>query len=71
MRRILSHAFSDRAMKEQEPLLKTWSGTLVHKLRELSTKEPGKSVDMVKFWNLTTFEIMSDLVHPSGPAASA
>ena len=55
-RKILSHAFSDKALKEQEPLLKRWSQLLRTKLSERADGHSG--TDMVKFYNCTTFDIM-------------
>lgn len=52
-RKILSHAFSDRALKEQEPLLKQWAQLMKEKMIEAA--EAGKKVDMLKFYNCTTF----------------
>ena len=57
-RRILAHAFSDKALKEQEPLLKHWAQLLVEKLNEACTKGPQ---NLVFFYNATTFDIMADL----------
>ena len=55
-RKILTHAFSDKAMKEQEPLIKKWGQLLRSKLEE---KADGiQEVDMVKYYNFTTFDIM-------------
>ena len=34
MRRLLSHAFSEKALREQEPLLQSYVDTLMQKLRE-------------------------------------
>lgn len=58
-RKVVSHAFSDRALREQEDLLKQYTDLLV---KRLTTKqeEQGK-VDMVRFYNFTTFDIMADL----------
>lgn len=58
-RKILSHAFSDRALKEQEPLLKRWASLMEEKMREAATA--GQDADMLKFYNCTTFDIMGDL----------
>ncbi|KAM0722993.1 hypothetical protein Q7P37_001191 [Cladosporium fusiforme] len=58
-RKILSHSFSDRALKEQEPLLQRW--TLLMKDKMLESAEAGKKADLLKFYNCTTFDIMSDL----------
>jgi hypothetical protein len=58
-RRVLSHAFSDKALKEEEPLFKRWASLLVTKLEALaSTDAP---VDLVAYYNFTTFDIMGDL----------
>ncbi|KAF4555864.1 Cytochrome P450-like protein 83 [Elsinoe fawcettii] len=61
MRRILSHSFSDKALKEQEPVFKEWTDLLIKKLREHAENNPGESTDMVKRWNCATFDIMADL----------
>ena len=57
-RRVFSHAFSDKALKEQEPLLKRWACLLREKLAEKA--DTGERVDMVKMLNCTTFDIMGD-----------
>lgn len=58
-RRVLSHAFSDKALKEEEPLFKRWANLLITKLEELSiTNRP---IDLVAYYNFTTFDIMGDL----------
>ncbi|PNS20350.1 Isotrichodermin C-15 hydroxylase [Sphaceloma murrayae] len=61
MRRILSHSFSDKALKSQEPVFKQWTRLLITKLTEHATKHPDESTDMVKRWNCATFDIMGDL----------
>lgn len=45
-RKILSNAFSDKALKEQEPLLKRWTEKMRDKIAE-AAKDQGK-VDMLK-----------------------
>lgn len=52
-RKILSHAFSDRALKEQEPLLKHWVDLLIKKLQ--ARADSSTKTDMLKFYNCTTF----------------
>lgn len=54
-RRILTHAFSDKALKEQEPLLRHWADLLVEKLRALSQATPTEAVELVSWWNFTTY----------------
>lgn len=59
-RRLLSAAFSDKSLKEQEPLLKQYVDTLVSKLSEMS-KDVDNKVNVVDWYNFTTFDIMADL----------
>ena len=63
-RKILSHSFSDKALKEQEPLLKRWASLMDKKLSE--KVERGERVDMLKYYNCTTFDIMGDLTFSEG-----
>jgi hypothetical protein len=58
-RKALSHGFSDRSLRAQEPIVKFYVDLLVQKLRELAVID--QSVDMVKWYNLTTFDIIGDL----------
>lgn len=57
VRRLFSPAFSDRALKEQEPLFQKYVDLLVRKLGETI----GYPVDMTKMFEFTTFDIMGDL----------
>ena len=56
VRRILAHAFSDKALKEQEPMLKSWMGLMTKKMGE-QARSMGK-VDLVKVYNCASFDIM-------------
>ncbi|ETN43942.1 uncharacterized protein HMPREF1541_11073 [Cyphellophora europaea CBS 101466] len=58
-RKSVANAFSDKALKEQEPLLKKWAELLLVKLKEKAVAED--KIDMVKMLNCTTFDIMADL----------
>ncbi|KAF1810767.1 benzoate 4-monooxygenase cytochrome P450 [Eremomyces bilateralis CBS 781.70] len=60
-RRIFSNAFSDKALKEQEPLLMKYVDLMVQKLHEKVEAEPDEKVNMVEILNFTTFDIMGDL----------
>jgi Cytochrome P450 len=60
-RRVFSHAFSDRALKEQEPLLVKYIDLLGEKLQEIADADPDEKIDMVKMLNFTTFDIMGRL----------
>ncbi|CAF9911859.1 MAG: hypothetical protein ALECFALPRED_007673 [Alectoria fallacina] len=59
-RRVVSHAFSDRALKEQEYLLHKYSDMLVSRLRGLARKGT-TIVDIYNWYNFTTFDILGDL----------
>lgn len=59
-RRIFTHAFSERALREQEPLLKHYTDLCVSKMFEAT--EGGKAVDIVRFYNFTTFDFIADCV---------
>ncbi|KAK3302986.1 cytochrome P450, partial [Chaetomium strumarium] len=58
-RRVFAPAFSERAMKSQEPLFREHVDLLVSKLDEMVGA--GQPVDMCMLYQLTTFDIMSDL----------
>ncbi|KAL4910498.1 hypothetical protein BDW74DRAFT_164408 [Aspergillus multicolor] len=58
-RRLLSHGFSDRALREQEPLLRGYTDLLVKGLARVSKN--GKPVNLVEWFNMTTFDIIGDL----------
>jgi len=57
----LSHAFSEKALAEQEVLLQNYVDQLVDRLKEVTSKSP-KPVDMAKWYNWTTFDVMADLL---------
>ncbi|CAO2647926.1 Nn.00g088480.m01.CDS01 [Neocucurbitaria sp. VM-36] len=61
MRKIFTPAFSDRALKQQEPLFVRYADQLVSKLREGITTNPDRKWDMVRMYNFTTFDVMGDL----------
>ena len=61
MRRLLSHAFSESALQEQEPLITSYFDLLIRKLHQ-QTEGPNKGkVDIVKWYNFTTFDLVGDL----------
>ncbi|KAF2115435.1 cytochrome P450 [Lophiotrema nucula] len=60
-RRLASHAFSDKALKDQEGILKGYATMLIDKLKEATQKNIDGKVDVVDFYNFTTFDIMADL----------
>jgi cytochrome P450 len=59
-RRLLSHAFSDASLRGQEPIIKSYVDLLMQRLRE--NIDNGTSVvNMVAWYNFTTFDIIGDL----------
>ncbi|KAK4507480.1 hypothetical protein PRZ48_001215 [Zasmidium cellare] len=63
-RKLVSHAFADKSLRDLEPMLKQWAGTMRTKLGEKAAA--GESVDMLKYYNSTTFDIMGDLSFNEG-----
>lgn len=59
LRRTMAHGFSERSMREQQPLIKGYVDLLVRKLREKG--EGGGKVDMAAWYNYTTFDVIGDL----------
>ncbi|KAH9904941.1 cytochrome P450 [Xylariomycetidae sp. FL2044] len=66
VRRLFSPAFSERALRSQEPLFKKYVGMLMAKLQEFC--EDGKPVEMTRPFNFLSFDIMAELCfgHPLG-----
>nr|POE90610.1 isotrichodermin c-15 hydroxylase [Quercus suber] len=60
-RKILAHAFSERAVHAQEPLVQNYVDLMVSRLQDLSS-DATKIVDMTKWYNWITFDIISDLL---------
>lgn len=60
-RRAMLPAFSDKALLQQEPLMKVYVDLLVEKLHEVA--KTGKPTDMVKWYNFTTFDLIADLAY--------
>lgn len=65
VRRLVGHAFSDKALREIEPLVRKHIELLISLLHE-SITGPGKGkVDLVNWLNYTTFDIIGDLTFGS------
>lgn len=59
-RRLFSHGFSDRSLREQEPLIHGYIDMLIDGLTRFS--DNGKApLDIVHWFNWTTFDIIGDL----------
>jgi cytochrome P450 len=59
MRRLLAHAFSERALRGQEGIMKQYIDVLIARLHERARDD--EVVDMVKWYNFTTFDLIGDL----------
>ena len=62
-RRIVSHAFSDRALREQEYILQKYMDLLISQLHDqfLSTRGDAKEIDLCLWFQFVTFDIIGDL----------
>lgn len=59
IRKQLAHAFSEKALREQEPFMKAYVDLLMQKLGDVAAA--GTPTDMVKWFNFTTFDLIGDL----------
>lgn len=55
MRRVLAHAFSEKAMREQEPLIQGYVNLLMKSLHKAAEKGP---LNMVSWYEFVTFDII-------------
>ena len=60
-RRLLSHAFSEKALRQQEQLLQSYIALLIQRLRTRASSAESAIIDMVQWLNFTTFDIIGDL----------
>lgn len=58
-RRLLGYAFSEKALKEQEPILQSYVDLFVARLRDQASRGP---VDIKSFFNFLIFDITGDLM---------
>ncbi|KAK0625034.1 putative cytochrome P450 [Bombardia bombarda] len=71
LRKQMAHGFSDRAMRDQEPIVMSYVDLLIRRLREHCLDPDSKDVetglqarrplDMTAWYNWTTFDIIGDL----------
>lgn len=60
-RRAMLPAFSDKALGQQEPLIKVYVDLLVSKLDEVAQSR--EAANMVKWYTYTTFDLIGDLAY--------
>jgi cytochrome P450 len=58
-RRLLSHAFSDKGMREQQGVIMEYVDDFIKGLKKASKN--GESLDMVEWFNWTTFDVIGRL----------
>lgn len=56
LRRQLAHGFSDRSMREQEPIIQGYVDMLIKRLHE-HCEGGKKALDMCMWYNYTTFDV--------------
>ncbi|KKY13365.1 putative cytochrome p450 [Diplodia seriata] len=61
VRRIFSNAFSDRALKLQEPLIKGYADQMIANMYRTIKADAAGKLGMVKLYNCATFDITGDL----------
>ena len=59
----MAHAFSDTALRGQEPILTHYFELLVSQLKDRIGDKPFTVFDMTKWYNYTTFDIIGDLTY--------
>ncbi|GKZ48520.1 hypothetical protein AbraIFM66951_000592 [Aspergillus brasiliensis] len=59
LRRAMAHGFSEKAMRDQEPLIRRYTDLLLERLHEQS--KSGQPVAISDWYNFTTFDIIGDL----------
>ena len=60
-RRLVAHAFTEKALRQQEPILQFYVDLLVQRMHERIQGEAHGKVDMVRWYNYTTFDIIAEL----------
>ena len=65
IRRLLNTSFTEKTLRAQEPLIQSYVGLLMLRLKEQAkspdTKGRGTILDIVSWYNFTTFDIVGDL----------
>ncbi|EED22142.1 cytochrome P450 monooxygenase, putative [Talaromyces stipitatus ATCC 10500] len=61
LRRQMAHGFSEKSMRDQEPIIRKYVDLLVDKLRQQSNSLEGSPIVLSDWYNFTTFDIIGDL----------
>ncbi|KAF1985411.1 cytochrome P450 monooxygenase-like protein [Aulographum hederae CBS 113979] len=62
IRKSFSHAFSDAALREQEPILNNYFDLFIQRLKDQIDGPSAGKVDIVSWLNFCTFDIIGDLI---------
>ena len=57
----MSHAFSDSALQQQEPIMTRYFNLLIQRLHQRIDGPGNGVVDLVRWYNFTTFDVVGDL----------
>ncbi|KAK2049314.1 cytochrome P450 [Colletotrichum somersetense] len=60
LRRALAHGFSERSIRDQQPIVNGYVDLLIKRLREHG-QGGGKALDLAAWYNFTTFDVIGDL----------
>ncbi|KAF1962454.1 cytochrome P450 [Byssothecium circinans] len=66
VRRVFASAFSDRALKLQEPLISRHIDKVIYSITQHITQRPADAINIVQIYNYMAFDIMSDLAFGQG-----
>jgi cytochrome P450 len=59
MRRLIAHAFSERALREQEPIMQHYSNLLMSRLHEVT--KHNNAINIKQWFHWTLFDLFGDL----------
>ena len=61
IRKTFINAFSDRALKDQTPIIESYASLLMTRLRREIGKNPKGKIDIAKYYGYATLDIIADL----------
>lgn len=61
LRRVQTHAFSDKALTAQEPLIQDYAREFISGLTKFSSLTSDNSINLGQWYNYTTFDLIGDL----------
>jgi cytochrome P450 len=61
MRRLISHAFSDKALRDQEPIMQSYSDLLMSRLHDVA--KSGTATNIKQWFHWTLFDLFGDLCY--------